>query len=76
MSVTRSRPGDPNVRKGKEVGPDYPEDRFRNPVGAGLDSTFGNHKDKAICSPNDTTFGGADLPMNDKYDSLWPKGGK
>lgn len=74
MSVTRGRPGDHAVRKGKEVGPDYPDDRFRNPVDAGLDTTFGNHDDKSICSPNSTTFGGADLPLHESYDSNWPKG--
>lgn len=70
MSVKRSRPGNPAVRKGKNIGPDYPEDRFRNPVNAGIDKEFGSEESKTLYSPTSLPAGD-DVPMKGDYDRYW-----
>lgn len=71
MAMTRGRPSSPNVRKGAQVGPDYPDALRTNPWDAELSSVFGNERDKAICSENSVQFDGADLAVHDNYDRLW-----
>lgn len=71
MSVKRSRPGNPAVRKGRNVGPDYPDDRFTNPTNAGIDKQYGSRDEKTLCGPTATTVDGAGLPHHDKYDEYW-----
>lgn len=72
MSMKRSRPGSPTVRKGAAVGPDYPEENFRNPYNAGIDRQYdeGDEK-KSLVSPTAITIEGAGLPMHDKYNDYW-----
>ena len=69
MSVKRSRPGNPAVRKGKNVGPDYPENRFVNPTNAGIDEEYGSEDERTLCSPTSTAAGVG--PLNKKYDEYW-----
>lgn len=71
MAMTRGRPGSPAVRKSRNVGPDYPEDRFDLPWGGGVDSKYGNDTGKTVCSENATTFEGGDLPLHENYNDLW-----
>lgn len=72
MSVKRSRPGKHAVKRGKEVGPDYPDNRFTNPMNAGIDEEYGSTTAKALDSPTATTVGGADVPIHkNTYDDLW-----
>jgi hypothetical protein len=72
MSMKRGRPGNPKVRKGKAVGPDYAEGRFAAPWNADLDGPFGSHDEKDIFSESGNTFdeGGAPLEKGN-YDKLW-----
>jgi hypothetical protein len=73
--MKRGRPGVASVRRSKNVGPDYPEDRFVNPVDAGMSSQYGDKNTKTVFSDNSTTFEGGGAPLNkDGYDALW--GGK
>lgn len=78
MAMTRGRPGSPGVRKGKTVGPDYPEANYINPWNKGIDENYGSEDEKTIDSMNSTTFefGGAPLHKG-AYDKYWDeKGGK
>ena len=78
MSMKRAHPAKHEVRKGKAVGPDYDQNRYRNPVGAEMDHTFNassdktiaEYGDKTIASPNGTTFS-PPLTVNHGYESLW-----
>ncbi len=71
MSMKRGRPGNPEVRSGKSVGPDYPEERFRNPFnGPGIDSTYGSEDSKTLLSPT-ATVEGPGIPLNHSYDDNW-----
>lgn len=69
MSMKRGRPGSPAVHKSKNVGPDYPEDRFTNPVNAGIDTESGSWDEKTLKSPTSTPEG--EGPLNKKYDGYW-----
>jgi hypothetical protein len=72
MTVKRSRPGHSEVRKSNEVGPDYPEENFRNPYNAGVDRQRGSETSKTLLSPTDTTAGpSGDDSLNHDYDSYW-----
>lgn len=71
MSMKRGRPGSPGVRKGSAVGPDYAEERFRNPfVGPGLDEQYGTEGEKTLVSPSDTVSGNG-IGVRHEYDELW-----
>ena len=71
MSMTRGRPGSGSVRKTKEVGPDYPDERFRNPFnGPGIDSQYGSDTSKTLDSPT-ATAEGPGIPLNHEYDKYW-----
>lgn len=63
-------PGTGRERKSSCVGPDYPEERYRNPFAAGLDSEYGNEHEKTLCSPANTP-GGPGVGLNGGYDELW-----
>ena len=73
MSVKRSRPANPAVRKSAKVGPEYAETRYDNPWAAGLSNTFGDMHDKSVYSDNGATFEGGGAPLNQKgrYDAAW-----
>jgi len=72
MSVKRGRPGAEKVRRSKNVGPDYPEDRFTNPVDSGMSTSYGDHDSKTVFSDNSTTFEGGGAPLHKGgYDRLW-----
>lgn len=74
MSVKRSRPGSTTaVRTGKDVGPDYPETNWRNPVNAGVEHTYEEFQEhKTLDSPNENTVTGAGLPLHKKkYAEYW-----
>ncbi len=71
MSVQRSRPGNPGVRSGKSVGPDYPENHWDNPINMGIDSHYGSEDHKTIHSPTANTFEGGGIPLHDNYNELW-----
>jgi hypothetical protein len=61
----RSRPGNRNVRKGKRVGPDYPEELFSNPLNAEIETWYDQGEDnKALVSPNHETVTGVGLPLH------------
>lgn len=72
MAMTRGRPGSPAVRKGRAVGPSYPDGKFDAPWNADIDSPFGSHDEKDIFTEAGTTFddGGAPLEKGN-YDKLW-----
>jgi len=79
MAAERSRPGNPNVRKSKTVGPDYGEEGWRNPWnaenGVPIESYHGNEHDKTLYSMNAETVTGAGAPLHENtYDELWTKG--
>uniref|UniRef100_E6QP87 Uncharacterized protein n=1 Tax=mine drainage metagenome TaxID=410659 RepID=E6QP87_9ZZZZ len=69
MAMTRGRPGSPEVRKGKNVGPNAPEETLRAPWGS--DTDVGDGDDKTLRSPNGSTVEGAGLPLNNDYNSIW-----
>jgi hypothetical protein len=72
MSVKRSRPGRNPVRRGKAVGPDYPEGRFAAPWNADLGGPFGSHDEKDVFSEAGVTFEGGGAPLTSgNYDALW-----
>lgn len=71
MSIKRSRPGNPTVRKGGAVGPDYPEAHYVNPFNMGIESDYGNEHDKTLYSPNGEMITGAGLPLHDNYAELF-----
>jgi hypothetical protein len=69
--MKRGRPGNPGVRKGSAVGPDYAESRFRNPFdGPELDEQYGTEGEKTIVSPSDTVSGKG-VPLHHSYDEYW-----
>ena len=71
MAAKRSRPGNPAVRKGKNVGPDYPNERYRNPYnGAGLDYESGSSDTKTMESPS-ATIEGPGIGLDHNYDKYW-----
>jgi hypothetical protein len=68
--IARSRPVE--VRKGSQVGPDYPDDKRVNPWDDEISHQYGEDGDKAICSENSTLFEGVGMPINKAlYDDLW-----
>lgn len=73
--MKRGRPGSPSVRKGKAVGPDYPEEYFRNPPNAGIDEEYGSTETKTLDSPTSTPAG-MDIEKNpdSSYDDYWGHG--
>ena len=71
MAIKRGRTVSP-IRESADVGPDYPDELYRNPVSGDLDSSFGDKGSKAICSPNGTTFDNESIPLHHSYDSNWP----
>ncbi len=72
MSVKRGRPGSPSVRKGKAVGPDYPETNFTNPWNAGIDSEYNaGDEGKTLSSPTANTIEGGGVPLHGNYDEYW-----
>jgi hypothetical protein len=73
MSLKRDRPGNPKVRTGKNVGPDYPEDRFIVPQNMGIDYPIGDARDdKAIQSEAGLQFEGGGAPLEKgRYNELW-----
>lgn len=74
MAFKRGRPGNPAVRGGKAVGPDYPEENFRNPFNMGIDGEYGSTGEKTLCSPVSSTLEGAGLPLHDNYNALFEEG--
>ena len=73
MSVKRSRPGVSTVRKGKCVGPDYPEGHFTAPWNQNIDHPYGEARDdKAIMTEAGETFEFDDAGLNKGgYNKLW-----
>jgi len=72
MSVKRSRPGHHEVRKGRAVGPDYPEENFANPWNMGIDHEYGDTTSKTLEGPTSTPAGPADgHDALGEYDKLW-----
>lgn len=73
MSMTRGRPGSPKVRKGRAVGPDYPEGKFAVPMNADIDGPFGDARDdKAMQSEAGLQFDGGGAPLEKgRYDEYW-----
>jgi hypothetical protein len=73
MSAPRSRPHNPKVRTGKNVGPDYPADRFDVPQNMGIDYPIGDARDdKAIQSEAGLQFEGGGAPLEKgRYNELW-----
>lgn len=66
MAMKRGRPGNPKVRSGKSVGPDYPETKWENPFNAGVDEEYEPNNDaRTLRSPTATTVGGADLSISE-----------
>jgi hypothetical protein len=73
MALKRGRPGNPKVRSGKCVGPDFPAGKFYSPYNADIDFTFGGDRDdKTVLSEAGLTFegGGAEVEEG-RYDPLW-----
>jgi hypothetical protein len=70
-TAARSRPGNPEVRTGEQVGPDYPDIKRTQPWGT--DHTVGDHEDKAIYSGNGSLFDPDEMgPIHkESYDNLW-----
>jgi hypothetical protein len=73
MAAERSRPGSHSVRKGKAVGPDYPEARYRNPFDDERDHYTGGEGEKTLYSPVNTPSG---IPseLHHGYNDYWEKG--
>lgn len=67
--VARSRPVE--VRKGAQVGPDYPDAKRVNPWDDEQSHEFGSEHDKTIVSENSNQFEGVGMPLHHTYDELW-----
>jgi hypothetical protein len=69
--MKRGHPGGNKARNTKKVGPDYPEELYRLPWGAEMDSFHGDKTGKTMHTPNATTFA-PEIPLHEKgYDELW-----
>lgn len=71
MSMKRGRPGSPPIRKGRAVGPDYPEENYENPFNMGIEGSYGSETSKTLSSMNRETLTGAGLPLHDNYNELF-----